>query len=74
MTIEEKSKTKQKVGWAQIFLSVCSAFFGVQSDKNRQADFSSGSFWPYLIIGFVVVAIFIISLLFAVKLILYLAL
>ena len=73
MKIEDKSKTKPKVGWMQVFLSVCGAFLGVQSDKNRVADFSSGRFWPYLIIGLVVVAIFIISLLLAVKLILYLA-
>lgn len=74
MIIEEKDKTKQKLSWAHIFLSVCSAFFGVQSDKNLASDFTSGRFWPYLIIGLVVVGIFILSLIFVVKLILYLAL
>jgi len=72
--MEEQPKAIQKLSWPKMFLSVCSAFLGVQSDKNLASDFSSGRIWPYLIIGLVVVTIFILSLIVVVKLILYLTL
>ncbi|WP_281559860.1 DUF2970 domain-containing protein [Thalassomonas sp. RHCl1] len=42
--------------------SVGAAFIGVQSDKNRQRDFSKGKFSHFLIGGFIAVTLFVLSL------------
>jgi hypothetical protein len=42
---------------------------GVQSDKNRQHDFTGGSPAPYIVIGIVAVLLFIGLLIFIVSLI-----
>ncbi|WP_102794252.1 DUF2970 domain-containing protein [Bowmanella denitrificans] len=49
--------------WTQVLKSVVASAFGVQSAKNRQQDFeSSPSVLPYLIVGVMFVAIFVVSL------------
>jgi len=42
--------------------SVGAAFFGVQSDKNRQKDFSQGKFSHFVIAGAIGVVLFVASL------------
>jgi len=39
--------------------SVAAAFFGVQSNKNRERDFSQGKFSHFIIVGILGVIIFI---------------
>lgn len=39
------------VGFWQTVLSVLAAFFGVQSARNRQRDFSRGRPWMFLLLG-----------------------
>lgn len=39
--------------------SVCAAFFGVQSERNRKKDFSQGKLSHFIIAGLIAVAIFI---------------
>ncbi|AWL13196.1 hypothetical protein HMF8227_02745 [Saliniradius amylolyticus] len=56
--------------WWQVFKSVAASAFGVQTEANRQQDFRSRSFWPYLITGVVFVTAFVLVLVFVVKLIL----
>ena len=51
-----------------MFLSVCSALLGVQSDKNLSTDFSSGRIWPFIVIGLMVVMVFVLSLILVIKL------
>lgn len=41
------------------FKSVGAAFFGVQSNKNRERDFSQGKFSHFIIAGIIAVVLFI---------------
>lgn len=49
--------------------SVAAAFFGVQSDKNRQRDFTQGKFNHFVIAGVIAVVLFIASLIAIVSLV-----
>jgi uncharacterized BrkB/YihY/UPF0761 family membrane protein len=49
--------------------SVASAFFGVQSNKNRERDFSQGKLSHFIIVGVIGVFIFIAVLIAIVALI-----
>lgn len=40
-------------------LSIAAALFGVQSDRNRQHDFSQKSPWPFIIAGISGILLFI---------------
>ncbi|MDO6488145.1 DUF2970 domain-containing protein [Colwellia sp. 4_MG-2023] len=51
------------------FKSVAAAFFGVQSNKNRENDFSQGKISHFIIVGIISVAIFITALLIIVNLV-----
>jgi hypothetical protein len=42
--------------------SVGAAFFGVQSDKNRERDFTQGKFSHFIIAGLIAVVLFIATL------------
>lgn len=53
--------------------SVLASFFGVQSRKNRERDFSSGKASHFVILGLVCTAGFVLTLWLAVKLALHLA-
>ena len=53
--------------------SVLWAFIGVQKSKNHERDFKHGKAWQYIVVGLVGVAIFITTLIFAVKFALSLA-
>ena len=44
--------------------------FGVQSEQNRHFDFQQTSFLPYLIVGVLFVALFVLGLIGLVNLIL----
>ena len=57
----------RKSGLLKAFLSVAAAAFGVQSNKNREKDFSHSSPWPYILGGLVFTAIFITVLVVVVK-------
>ncbi|MDO9105772.1 MAG: DUF2970 domain-containing protein [Methylovulum sp.] len=51
----------------QVAKSVLSAFVGVQSDANRQKDFTQGSLKLYIIAGIIFTAAFVVSLIFVVS-------
>jgi hypothetical protein len=51
------------------FKSVASAFFGVQSNKNRERDFSEGKLSHFIIVGVISVIIFITILVTVVTLV-----
>ena len=65
------NNSRRKKNWLKVWRSVCSAFFGVQTEKNLTSDFSSESVWPFLLTGLVLLAVFIITIVIAVKLILF---
>ncbi len=49
----------KKTSFKQTLLSVASAFIGVQSDKNRQRDFTKGKLSHFIIAGVLSVILFI---------------
>lgn len=51
------------------FKSVTSAFFGVQSNKNREKDFSQGKISHFIIVGIICLIIFIAALVSVVNLV-----
>ena len=55
-------------GLLSIVLSVLSAFFGVQSEKNRERDFQHGRPIHYILVGLIMTLLFILGVLVAVKL------
>lgn len=52
--------SKEKPGFLQVLSSVTAAMFGVQSDKNRQRDFSQGNMTPYIVSGAIFVVLFVL--------------
>ncbi len=52
----------------QTVVSVAASFFGVQSSKNRKRDFSKGKPGHFIVIGLVMTALFILTVVMAVKL------
>ncbi|QQK58278.1 DUF2970 domain-containing protein [Shewanella sp. LC6] len=51
----------------QVFHSTIAAFFGVQSDKNRQKDFQTNSPLPYILMGIVLAIALVASLILLVR-------
>lgn len=47
----------------QVFSSTVAAFFGVQTNKNRQRDFSQQSALPFILMGIILAILLIIGLL-----------
>lgn len=47
--------------------SVAFAFLGVQSDKNRERDFTQGKFSHFVIVGLIAVIIFVLLLMVVVS-------
>ena len=52
-------KTEKKQSIFTLFKSVSAAFLGVQSDSNREKDFSQGKPSHFIIVGIVCTALFI---------------
>lgn len=50
--------------------SVGAAFIGVQSERNRQRDFSKGKFSHFVVVGLLAVVIFVLGLVAIVNLVL----
>ncbi|CZF84567.1 hypothetical protein GCE9029_04483 [Grimontia celer] len=67
--MENEKPQQEKVGLLDVVKSVFAAMFGVQSDKNRQRDFQQSSMVPYIIVGFVFVAVFVLGLMGLVSLV-----
>lgn len=51
----------------QTLLSVLSSFFGVQSERNRERDFNDGRPVHYVLIGLLMAALFVISIILLVR-------
>ena len=48
--------------------SVAASFFGVQSSKNRQRDFTHGKASHFIVVGVIATAVFILVVIVAVRL------
>ena len=55
-------KEQKKPGILNVIISVLAAMIGIQSEKNRERDFTKGDITNYLFVGVIVVAIFIFTL------------
>ncbi|MFT6898448.1 MAG: diacylglycerol kinase [Paraglaciecola sp.] len=62
--------SKSKPSLLDIFKSVASSAFGVQSAANRERDFQQQSVVPYIVVGVIFVLIFIAVLIFVVSIVL----
>ncbi|KFZ30549.1 hypothetical protein IDSA_08395 [Pseudidiomarina salinarum] len=62
------SEQKQdKPGLLRVALSIIAALFGVQTERNRQRDFGSGSPATYITIGIIFIVLFVLSLILIVN-------
>ncbi|UZJ45681.1 DUF2970 domain-containing protein [Marinimicrobium sp. C6131] len=67
---EEDQDPNKKPSLFQVIISTLAAAFGVQSSKNRERDFKHGSIAAYIISGVLFTAIFILIIVFVVRLVL----
>ena len=63
----------ETIGLIDVFKSVFSAFFGVQSSKNRERDFQHGKPWHYIVVGLLMTGVFLLLVWGLVSLVLNLA-
>ncbi|MEE2001024.1 DUF2970 domain-containing protein [Alkalimonas sp. MEB108] len=59
--------THKPASWKQVLKAVAGAFIGVQSEQQRQQDFTAKSPLPYIIVGLVMALIFVVSVLLVVS-------
>ena len=65
-------ETEKPTFW-QVIISVLAAFFGVQSDKNRERDFKQGKPIHFIVAGLLLTLVFILVVWGVVKLALKIA-
>jgi Protein of unknown function (DUF2970) len=68
--VRSQDPTGKGLSILQVIQSVIAASFGVQSDKNRECDFSHGSAKVFIIAGVVGTLLFVLSVFTIVKLVL----
>ena len=51
----------------EVVISILAAFFGVQSEKARERDFTTGSPTAFIVIGIMLTILFILILVFIVQ-------
>ncbi|MCO1335415.1 DUF2970 domain-containing protein [Microbulbifer sp. OS29] len=68
--MEDENKKAAKPSFGQVIISTLAAAIGVQSNKNRERDFQSGSIMTYMIAGVIFTAIFVLTLVLIVKVVL----
>ncbi|GGB19670.1 DUF2970 domain-containing protein [Agarivorans gilvus] len=49
--------------------SILGAFFGVQSEQQRQHDFQHGKAWKFILLGIVMLSLFVLSIVLLVRLV-----
>jgi len=66
-------RSQDKPGFWDVLKSVLSAFFGVQSGRNRERDFVHGRPAHYVIVGLMATVLFVLMVFGIVRLVLWLA-
>ncbi|PCI65499.1 MAG: hypothetical protein COB38_11080 [Gammaproteobacteria bacterium] len=61
-TNDKSPEENKKIGPLQIVGSVLAAMVGIQTEDNRERDFTSGQIGNYIFVGVIVVIIFIFTL------------
>ncbi|MDJ0833874.1 MAG: DUF2970 domain-containing protein [Gammaproteobacteria bacterium] len=70
---DKENTNDDKLSFGALMLSVLSAFLGVQSNANRERDFSKGRLSHFIIIGLLFGLIFILVVVGVVNLVMHLA-
>jgi hypothetical protein len=65
-----KNSTPKSPSFVQIMLSVGAAAIGVQTGKNYERDFTTGSPLPYIVGGIIFTALFVLTIVGVVLLVL----
>ena len=73
MSEPDTKPDNQGISFGQLLMSVLSAFFGVQSNANRERDFKHGKFSHFVLIGLLFGVIFVVSIVMVVQLVLHFA-
>ena len=68
--MDQQDNNQQEPGLRQTVASVLAAAFGVQSNANRQRDFKHGKARNFIIAGVVFTALFVLTLVLVVRLVL----
>ena len=68
--LDEKLESDRAPNALEVALSVIAAAFGVQSSRNRERDFSRGNPVVFIIAGFVFTALFVLTIVGVVYLVL----
>lgn len=55
------SRPSERLHLLQVFASVAWSFFGVQSSRNRERDFTRGSPWQFIAVGLVMTALVVLG-------------
>ena len=61
---------QNKPSFWQVVVSILAAALGVNSEKNRERDFSASSPWPFIVGGVIFGVIFVVGIALIVKLVL----
>ncbi|KAA8984571.1 hypothetical protein CK501_05575 [Halovibrio salipaludis] len=61
---------QNKPGLWQVVFSILAAALGVNSESNRQKDFSASSPWPFIIGGIIFGVVFVVGIALIVKIVL----
>jgi len=69
-TRQTPQDTRDAMSVRDVVGSVLSAAFGVQSSRNRERDFSRGSYRQFIIAGVIFTALFVATLVAVVKIVL----
>ncbi|TRX57854.1 DUF2970 domain-containing protein [Thalassomonas sp. M1454] len=67
---ETKEKDESSPSLKDVVASVAAAFIGVQSNKNRERDFTKGKFSHFVVVGLIGVVLFVAMLIAIVSLVL----
>jgi len=62
MNDKASEQTSEKPGLGSVVKSILAAAIGVQTDKNREKDFTQGSPIAFIIGGFIFTALFIFTI------------
>ncbi|MDB5986011.1 MAG: hypothetical protein JWR16_1064 [Nevskia sp.] len=73
MTEPTPSPQRHKLTFMQTVASVLASFFGVQSRKNRERDFTDGNPLAFIAVGLGATALFVLTMWLVVKLVLHFA-
>ncbi len=64
-----QSQDKDRPGVVETVQSVLAAFFGVQSSKNRERDFTKGRAGTFIVVGTIMTALFVLILYLVVRMV-----